>query len=292
MSNVLMVQLKTPVGRIVAGSAHKVKTKDGNGNPLVVKNGPNTGQPRTEFYMGLAIPKTDPGYNDIYAAIYNEGRAGFPHLFDASGACILPTFAFKVVDGDSAIPNESGNKPCEKEGYPGNWVLNFSNGFAPGCYQYVEAEKRWAAMPDPTVIKRGDYAQVSFSIKGNQSTQRPGVYLNHDMVAFVGHGVEIITGPDPNQAFGNAPALPPGASATPLAPSVGIAPPPVPSQAAPPVGIAPPPAPPAGVTPAPDFLNTPAAPVKYQLPDGSQHTEADLLAAGWVQAQIAALTRV
>ena len=40
-----LVEILTPVGRIVQGSCFEAKTHDLQGNPLVVKTGPNAGQP-------------------------------------------------------------------------------------------------------------------------------------------------------------------------------------------------------------------------------------------------------
>ena len=112
--------------------------------------------------------------------------------------------------------------------------------------------------------------------------QQPGVYLNHSMVEFIGHGVEIITGPDAAAVFGGAPgALPAGASATPVAPATPIA------------------TPAAAVTPAPDFLNPPGAPAAPAAPveksyniGGTVYTESALRAAGWTDTQLAGQTPV
>ena len=49
--------ITTPVGRLVAGSPYKGSDKDAEGRPLVVKNGPDAGKPRLDFYFAVAIPK-------------------------------------------------------------------------------------------------------------------------------------------------------------------------------------------------------------------------------------------
>ncbi len=70
----------------------------------------------------------------------------------------------------------------------------------------------------PEQIKTGYYVQVAGSVAGNDSTQNPGVYLNHSMVALAGYGQEITSGPDPTAAgFGAGVAAPVGMSAVPLA---------------------------------------------------------------------------
>jgi hypothetical protein len=248
------------------------------GNPLTIKSGPRAGQPRTEWFIALAIPKTDPGWPAIQAAIHQAARVGFPNLFDAQGGCSNPDFSFKYIDGDSQVPGATGRKPCDNEGFPGHWILKFKSGFEPQCFSQGGKE----IITDPSMIKRGYYVRIAGSVTGNNSPVRPGVYVNLSMIELCGYGPEIKTGPDGAAVFGGSPAgnLPPGASATPIAASTA----------------------PAGATPAPgDFQATPPippfadgppppAPVKiYTLPDGSKFTKAQLLAANWTPEQIAGL---
>ena len=284
----------TPVGRLVQGDCFVGQDKDAEGRPLVIKNGPNAGQPRVDYFMAIAIPKTDATYApEVHNKVHQTAALAFPTLFDPQGNCINPKFAFKITDGDSQIPNTKGTAPCTREGFPGHWVLNFSGGFAPKCYTKGGAE----AIVDRTAIKKGDYIRIYGSVAGNGSMQQPGVYLNHSMVEFIGHGVEIITGPDATAVFGGAPgAVPAAASETPLAPVSAIAQPtpqaqPVPNAA--PVAV--PPAVPVAVTPAPDFLTpAPAAPVaekSYNI-GGTVYTESQLRAGGWTDAQLAQQTPV
>ena len=187
-----VTEILTPVGRLVQGDCFEPQTTDAEGRPLVVKHGPNAGQPRVDYFMAIAIPKTDPGFDALYQTIYNEARQSFPSLFDAQGNCINPKFAFKVTDGDSQVPNTRGTKPCDREGFPGHWILNFSGGYAPKCYTAGGAE----LITDPNMIKRGYYIRIYGSVKGNGSQQQPGIFLNHSMVELVGYGEEIVSGPD------------------------------------------------------------------------------------------------
>lgn len=290
--------LLTPVGRLVAGSLYEGQTKNQDGTPKVVKQGPNAGQPRTEFYFGLAIPKT-PGQHWASstwgAIIWQVGNAGFPN-----GQAGAPTFAWKITDGDSQVPNKAGKKPCDMEGYPGHWVLNFSGGFAPGVYNKDGSVE----LKEPGLVKLGDYIQVSGNVDGNNSTQSPGIYLNHDMVAFAGVGERIASrgGPDATAVgFGQA-ALPPGAQPVPatpmqqaMAPVPAAIPPavPVPAAAAAvpaPVPVVPQPAAIVPVVPNPAFLGVPAAPaaapVRQMTAKAQGATYEQLLAAGWTDATL------
>ena len=75
------ISLLTPIGRMVAGSMYKPNDKAFDGSPLVVKSGPNAGQPRVEYYFGLAIPKGSEQHwsqTEWGQLIYNAGVQGFP----------------------------------------------------------------------------------------------------------------------------------------------------------------------------------------------------------------------
>lgn len=303
------LQILTPVGRLVMGDCFTPQTTDAEGNPLIIKNGANAGQPRVDYYMGLAIPKTDATFNpEVWDKINQVARQSFPNLFDASGTCISPKFAFKVIDGDSQLPNSKGNKPCDREGFPGHWILSFSGGFAPKCFT-----RGGASVLVPTLdaagrvidapIRRGYYIRISGSVRGNGSQQQPGIFLNHAMVELVGYGEEIISGPDGAAVFGGNPAaaLPAGASviplasATPLAATPAAALPTAPVASTPVVPIAPvaaAPAPMAPVAPAADFLTPVAAePLYFDANGGGPFTAAQLTPAGYTPEMIAALRR-
>src|ERR1700709_118294 len=46
-----------PVGRFVGGDLYTPNDKDVDGNPLLVKQGPNKGQPTVQYFCAVAIPK-------------------------------------------------------------------------------------------------------------------------------------------------------------------------------------------------------------------------------------------
>lgn len=261
----------SPVGRLISGSVYEPRTTDAMGAPLVVKTGQNIGQPRVEFAFGVAIPKT-PGVTHWAsepwgAPIWAHGHAEFPN-----GAASSPLFSWKITDGDSQIPNTKGIKPCDREGYPGHWIVYFSSGTAPKLYNADGSQQ----LVEPGAIKTGYYVQVFGDIAGNDNAQKPGMYVNHKYVALSGYGKEISSGPAAGSVgFGGA-ALPPGASAVPVggfapaAPGVPAAPTgypaPTPTPQAP-AAYAPPVAPPpVVVTPNPAILAAPGVPVAPAAP--------------------------
>ena len=255
--------LLTPVGRLVSGHPMVAQDKDQMGKPLTNMKG----EPKVNYFIGLAIPKTDPEFGAIWQEMNSVARAGFPQFFGADGKCTHPTFSFKLIDGDGA--DTTGQPYSNREGYAGHWVLRLSTGFAPQCYTKGGA----ARIAEPDMIKRGYYMRAYISVEPNGNIQKPGIYLNYSMIELVGYGPEITSGPDGATIFGGAPVanLPVGASAAP----VGGAPLAMPTPAAP-------------VAPMP----TPAAPtpvVKYVAPNGTPYTMGELTAAGWTAEQVKAL---
>lgn len=266
----------SPVGRLVAGSLYKGNDKDAEGRPLVYKNGADAGKPRLDFFFALAIPKGPEaakgpmGWMDTPwgQVIRKAGESMLPH------AAQLPTFAWKVKDGDSTIPNKRGRRPCDQEGHKGHWIMSFSSGFAPTVYTADGS----AVIAEPGAVKLGYYVQVNADVGANGSQSQPGVYINHRMVALSGYGPEIVVGPDATSVGFGGGALPPGASAVPLA---AMPAPPVPAPAPAPAVAAPPVVMPA---PNPAFLMPPppAAPVVPRMTaKAAGATYEQLIAAGW-----------
>jgi hypothetical protein len=264
----------TPVGRLVMGSLYKPGTTDAEGKPLTIKNGTNAGQPRVNYFLALAIQKGQEQHwaqTPWGALIYQTGHTAFPQ------AALHHSFAWKIEDGDSTVPNKKGKKPCDQEGYKGHWILKFGGGSAPSVWKSENGDL--VQILESNFVKTGYYIRIAGSVDGNNSTQNPGVYINHQKVLFAGYGEEIVFGISAEEAFGNAPvALPPGASAVPLAsafPASGMAPappaaPPVPSfvpaapvMPAPATVIAPPVVP---VVPNLGFLQVPLPPAPPVVP--------------------------
>ena len=78
------------------GSVSEPNRKDAEGKPLIIKNGPNAGQPREDYFIGLAIPKTNVEYQKLYQTILGVAASEFPNLFNGN-ECINPNFAFKIT---------------------------------------------------------------------------------------------------------------------------------------------------------------------------------------------------
>jgi hypothetical protein len=269
----------SPVGRLVGGDIFTPSVKNFDGRPLTTRDG----EPRSEYVIQVAFPKSDPDTEKMRTVIYQAAVEGFPSLFPG-GQPVLPTFSYKWTDGDSAVPNMRGNKPCDREGFPGHWVITFKSSFAPSAYDRNNVE-----IIDPKAIKRGDYVRVAANCRGNGQANKPGVYVNHSMVRLEGLGEEIRTGPDAATAFAEPPRLPPEARMAPSGVPGGV---PGGAPAGVPSGV---PAPPAAVpTPAPGFGAAPIAPAPpppaaaRQMAQGCPFTYEALAAQGWSDEQMRA----
>ena len=272
-------EIMLPVGRMVQGHPMvRQPVTDKHGQPVFKKG---TTDQRMKIYIGYAIAKTgeaDWKQTEWGAKIVAQARTDWPN--NESGA---PTFAWKIIDGDSGVPNKKGKIPNQREGFPGHWILGISTEFeGVRCFHkdhYLPHE----AIQNKTDIKCGDYVRCYISVKGNGPvSESPGVYLNPVLFELYQPGVEIVSDsvPDAAAAFGaaGAGALPPGAAvmAAGAAPAtVGAVPASAPATA----GAAP--------APAHDFVANagvpaaPAAPVKTMTPAAGGIPYEAYIAKGW-----------
>lgn len=198
----------SPEGRLVQGDAFEMNTKDKTGAPRVVKTGPNAGQPAPQAVLVVAFAKTDPAWPAFERQIKSKAAEDFPQLFPRAAAGDFtptnPHFSFKIQDGDGY---DGDGKPNNvKEGHAGHWIVKFTSGFAPkvfnkGHYAPQEQVFKVAGQPAPGP-RRGDYVRISGTIEGNDDVARPSVYVNCSLVEFSRPGIEIITGPSAETAFG------------------------------------------------------------------------------------------
>lgn len=253
-----------PPGRLVQGDLYEAQDKDQQGNKLVIKTGANAGKERVNYYFAVAVPKTQAQWwlEPWGAQVLAIANAAWPQ-----GQTQNPKFAWKIEDGDSQMPNENGRKNADREGHPGCWILKFGSMFATKVF-----DASGNPMLQPGLVKRGFWVEVLGTVEGNNNAQKPGIYLNHNMVAFRAPDKEISTGPDPRSVGFGRSALPAGVTAAPVgtanmpamppASSVPATPGGYPAPTAP-GGYAPPAAPGAMPPGVPGAPSAPAAAVPY-----------------------------
>lgn len=300
-------------GRLVQGDLYEGNDKDQAGNPRVVKTGPNKGQTTKVWFFALAVkkgPEPHWAHTEWGKIIWAMGHGSFPN-----GQANAPTFAWKVEDGDSQVPNKRGRKNVETEGMPGNWIINFSSSFP-----VKVCNAQGDPILEPGAVKLGYYVGVLGSVAGNGQSDNAGVYVNHLGVALLGYGKEIVKGRNLKGAFdgmsapegalsapvggfpGGSPT-PPGGSTPPppggTPPAASASPPP---PGAPAAGGSPPPPPATPVTPSAAFVGghgappppggaptappPPAGPVMLPAANGIPY--ASFIANKWTDAQLRA----
>ncbi len=300
----------TPVMRLVQGDCFEAQTKDmATGLPLTVKTGPNAGQPTQKYFVALAGKKNDAEVIKFKAMIEAEARAAWPQFFPIpGGACVNPNFSTKIIDGDGVDQNGKPNNT--KEGFAGCWIFRFSSSYPPKCFAAgkYQPHEQLQVVGNVNPIPRGHYVRVAGNISGNGNVQRPGMYVNLNMIEWNAIGDLITSGPDAATVFGNgAPAggpqmtaaaggvsyadhiaqgwtdalliehnrmLPPAAVGAPPPPGATSAPPP------PAAALAPPPPPPPPVTPHTAILA--GGPQMTAAAGGVSY--ADHIAQGWTDA--------
>lgn len=257
-------------GRIVSGHPMKDQERYDNNRQKIMKDG----KPVTQRYIGLAIPKngtTDWKQTDWGRQFYAEGTN--PVNGYKNGEDKHHSFSWKVIDGDSDIPNKNGKKPCEQPGQRGNWIVSIATELPYACY-HVGKYDPIQAIQNPDEITCGDNVRVLVDVKSNRkkdgtAAQTPGIYVNPRLLELSSKGEPIIheqSGPSASAVFG------------------GTAPVSTPAPAAPaPTGVTPP--------PATDLLVTPPVEEKYNV-NGAVYTKEQLLAMpGWTVEHLANLPR-
>jgi hypothetical protein len=260
-----MADLLIPTGRLVGGHPTKGNDKDAKGNPLVVKSGPNKGNPIINYGVGVAIQKgAEQSWKETEwgQIINNVATSGFQN-----GEPQRPDFAWKVMDGDSPIPNKKNKKPCDNPNYKNSWVIWFSTQFAP---QLVNSNGQ-QQLTQPDAIKLGYYVQVFATVNANGDTDNPGVYLNQQIISLQGYGEEIHSGPDAGAVGFGGGGTPAGMSDVPTGGGFNPAP----------TATAPPPAPGAATAPPPAPVSAPQT-----TPKANGASYDDLIEAGWTHEQL------
>lgn len=207
----MAIEFTTPVGRLVQGHpmVRKVVRDRKTGSPKLSKSG----EPMQEIFFAIAIPKngeTHWNQTEWGQKIDAQAKADWPN-----GAWQRPDFAWKIVDGDSSVPNKANKIPNQREGFPGHWVVSTKTLFEGVRCFHAGRYEPWQVIQDKKEIKCGDYVRAVLSIKGNgPDSESPGIYINPELFELTRAGVEIISddGPDAAAAFGGiAPQLPAGA---------------------------------------------------------------------------------
>lgn len=202
--NTLSKQILFPPGRVVQGSLYKAQDKDANGQPRIYPPGhAKAGQPKISYFFAVATPKN--GEAAWWETAWGRDCLAIGQQAWPQGQWQQGSFAWKIEDGDSQVPNKRGRKNASTEGMPGHWIINFSSSFAPKI-----CDERGQPLLQPDLVKPGYWVEVLGTVKSNETASNPGIYMNHDHVAFRGVAKEIYQGVDPSTVGFGRSSLPPG----------------------------------------------------------------------------------
>ena len=203
MSKTTVVLQGRLVGEGLAGT-----NMDFNNQPMFFKTGAKKGEPRTSYYVKVAIPKDHPSWPAVKAACDGAGKEGYPALFNPDNSCKSQQFSWKYEDGDSV--RLDGTDLSQKEGYPGHYVVKANApSTAPGLY-VLEGGK-----PVPCgleAFKRGYYVAVEAEVEANPGSEKPGIFINLRKVLRTAFGTEIVSGKAAEEVFAGVTAPPEGTS--------------------------------------------------------------------------------
>lgn len=264
------MEILLPEGRIVSGHPMKEFTKiDFNTKQPKLKDGKEV----TAITVGVAIPKDGvpdwkqtPWGQQVVNAAQVDPVKGW-----ANGETRRPDFSWKVIDGDSDIPNKSGNVPREQEGYAGNWVIFVETQIPYPCYHNGHYQPH-ECIQDAGQIKCGDYVRLYVDVVSNKPSQSPGVYWNPLLLSLDRVGEPIaakVSAPVYNAATVFASCM------------AGAAPAPVAQPAPTPAPVAP-----APVVPAHDLVTPPPVEERYSYGGQTLPLSEWCKMPGWTEAMI------
>lgn len=206
-----MAEIMFPVGRMVGGSLYKLFQRKNDDGSLKFKADGVTKDEQMSFGVAYAKDPQFPHWSQTPwgQQIMAVGAAGYPEQYQH------PDFAWKVTDGDAKFSKKAGGKaPCSQEGYPGHWVIWFSQAWAPKIGN-ADGSKE---LTQTDAVVPGYFIQVLADVKDNKPSKSPGVYMNPKGVALSAYGQKIVSSGDvdlKSAGFGGGP-LPAGASAVPI----------------------------------------------------------------------------
>lgn len=205
MYNAETGQFRSGKGRLVQGEAHKANPrKDDDGKPILKTDG----TPVTEYYVGVAFPKTDPDWVGLKGAMTEACHKEWAGKVDFAHA----KFSFKWRDADTSRDSQGKLLAEKNPGTAGCDVLGLSRNGDFGLPQmYARAwllpdghpEKVTDGTPGPLValdvatgeklLKRGYYVRVFGDRKSNETPKYPGQYVNLEGIELFEYGEELVS---------------------------------------------------------------------------------------------------
>lgn len=200
----------TPGGRFVMGSFTQKQDKDMDGRPIPPED--------QEFFFGLAVPKNQPGMDELLGTLWNYAAQGYQQnpavMNQINQGLSARDFSWKVEDGDIAKPDrKTGQMRDIPEYMKGCYIIKFKTKYPFGA---CDAQGNDI---NPGDIKIGDYGDVMFAVGINgRVDHNAGIILYPNAIRRLGFGDAISGQQSASSAFANRQAqVPTGASPNPTA---------------------------------------------------------------------------
>lgn len=201
--------LYTPGGRFVSGDLDKKQDKDYEGKPVPPEE--------QEYYFALAIPKNQPGMQEMLATLFGIAQSAYgqhPMVSQEIAAGLnARNFSWKVDDGDIPRTDQKTGQVKEIPDYiKGCWIVKFMTKYDIGA-----CNENGIDIPR-TEVKRGDYIDVMYTAGPNgRFDGNAGIKLYPNAVRRIRVGDPISGAVAASQAFaGRAAQVPAGAPETPV----------------------------------------------------------------------------
>lgn len=244
--------------------------------------------PSMETYFAVAVAKgaeAQQGPEGWKHTSWGQQVVARAHQDWVNGEHAAPSFAWKIEDGDSQVPNQNGKKNCDREGYSGHWIIKGTTGQGVKTWNGTNPVGSMPEILDKNALKCGDYGDVAYQVRGNAPAKSKGIYINPTNFVFTRAGEEIMSsvGSDAATLFGReTAALSPSAhrpapvATAPVAPHGDFLNAGAPAPQMPPVPVAPP---------------VVAAEPSYDV-SGTVYTKSQLVAAGYTDAHFATMQAI
>lgn len=207
-------------GRLVGGSLYEMNDKDWQGQPLKYKSGDKIGQPYKKSHVAMAVKKTV-GIGHWGSEVWGAGIWAFGHGQFPKGEAQAATFAWKIEDGDSQIPNKKQRRNCDNPDWAGCWIVHA--GQPERLPKIVTAHGD--PLEQPGAVKLGYWGRLAVRIGGNgQFGGNAGIYINPQFFVYLGIDKEIVSGPNVRGMLATAPqfSLPSHVQSAPISAPVTV----------------------------------------------------------------------
>lgn len=180
-----LTELYTGGGRFVQGDLMRKGDKGYNNAPIAPED--------QEYYLGVAVPKTDPNIGNLIDQLYQMASthyAQYPVISQQIALGLNGKFSWKIEDGDVAKADpQTGQLKEIPEYLKGCWLLKFHTKYE---FSACDMINNVLHPIDRSQIKRGDFVEIKFTAQPNgRVDHNAGLKLYPQAIMRIGIGDAI-----------------------------------------------------------------------------------------------------